>query len=157
MCLFRFEQAFFFPEESRKIAYSEVPIVGKAHQGAIVSLVERKTRYTKLIKVERATAETVKLAITTALSSFPVHSITFDNGKEFAFHLSIAEALNTTTFFARPYHSWERGTNENTNGLVRQYIPKKTDFATVSHEDVVRIEKLLNTRPRKCLGYNIPA
>ena len=132
-------------------------IVGKAHQGAIVSLVDRKTRYTKLIKVERATAEAVQLAITTALNSFPVHSITFDNGKEFASHLVIAEALNTATFFARPYHSWERGTNENTNGLVRQYIPKKTDFATVSHEDVARIENLLNTRPRKCLGYNIPA
>lgn len=131
-------------------------IVGKAHQGAIVSLVDRKTRYTKLIKVERATAEAVQLAITTALNSFPVHSITFDNGKEFASHLAIATALNTATFFARPYHSWERGTNENTNGLVRQYIPKKTDFATVSHEDVARIENLLNTRPRKCLSYNIP-
>lgn len=132
-------------------------IVGKAHQGAIVSLVDRKTRYTKLIKVERATAEAVQFAITTALRSFPVHSITFDNGKEFAFHLAIAETLNTATFFARPYHSWERGTNENTNGLVRQYIPKKTDLATVSHKDVARIENLLNTRPRKCLSYNIPA
>lgn len=131
-------------------------IVGKGHQGAIVSLVERKTRYTKLIKVERATAEAVQLAITTALLAFVVHSITFDNGKEFALHLLIAATLNTETFFARPYHSWERGTNENTNGLVRQYIPKKTDFATVSHEDVAKIEHLLNTRPRKCLGYNTP-
>lgn len=131
-------------------------IVGKAHQGAIVSLVERKTRYTCLIKVERATAEAVQTAITTALAPFPVHSITFDNGKEFAQHLAIAEALKTQTFFARPYHSWERGTNENTNGLVRQYIPKKTDFANISHEDVEKVEYLLNTRPRKCLDYNIP-
>jgi transposase, IS30 family len=131
-------------------------IVGKAHQGAIVRLVERKTRYTLLIKVERSTAEAVQLAITTALAPFPVHSITFDNGKEFAQHLSVAETLKTTTFFARPYHSWERGTNENTNGLVRQYIPKKTDFATVSHDDVARIEQLLNTRPRKCLRYDTP-
>jgi transposase, IS30 family len=131
-------------------------IVGKAHQGAIVSLVERKTRYTKLIKVERSTADAVQLAITTALLAFVVHSITFDNGKEFALHLVIAAALNTQTFFAKPYHSWERGTNENTNGLVRQYVPKKTDFATVSHEQVAKIEHLLNTRPRKCLGYNTP-
>lgn len=132
-------------------------IVGLGHRSAIVSLVERKTRYTKLIKVGQSTAHAVKTAITFALSGFKVHTITFDNGKEFAQHLDIAAALETETFFAKPYHSWERGLNENTNGLVRQYFPKKTDFAIITDADVARVENLLNNRPRKCLGYNTPA
>ena len=86
-----------------------------------------------------------------------VHTIIFDNGKEFSSHLAVAQTLAAQTFFATPYHSWERGLNENTNGLVRQYFPKKTDFATVTDADVARVEYLLNTRPRKCLGYNTPA
>lgn len=131
-------------------------IVGLGHRSAIVSLVERKTRYTKLIKVGQSTAHAVKAAITSALTGLEVHTITFDNGKEFAQHLAIAAALETKTFFAKPYHSWERGLNENTNGLVRQYFPKKTDFATITDADVVRVENLLNNRPRKCLGYNTP-
>jgi IS30 family transposase len=131
-------------------------IVGKNHQGAIVSLVERKTRYTVLSKVERSTAEAVKTAVTVGLKAFKVNTLTFDNGKEFAQHQEIAKTLNTAVYFARPYHSWERGTNENTNGLVRQYLPKKTDFATVTDEAVEHIAYLLNTRPRKCLGWKTP-
>jgi transposase, IS30 family len=131
-------------------------IVGKNHQGAIVSLVERKTRYTVLGKVERSTAEAVSAVITAGLKPFKVKTLTFDNGKEFAKHQAIATALNTAVYFARPYHSWERGTNENTNGLVRQYLPKKTDFATVTEEVVEHIAYLLNTRPRKCLGWKTP-
>jgi IS30 family transposase len=132
-------------------------IVGKAHQGAIVSLIERKTRYTKLVKVDRSTAAWVQQAITQALSALPVKTITFDNGKEFAHHQTIGQTLKAETYFAQPYHSWERGTNENTNGLVRQYLPKKTDFRHITQADVDRIEHLLNTRPRKCLHYNTPA
>jgi transposase, IS30 family len=131
-------------------------IVGKNHQGALVSLVDRTSRFTRLAKVSRSTAEQVKTAITVALRQDPVKTLTFDNGKEFAQHTEIATALNADTYFAKPYHSWERGTNENTNGLVRQYFPKKTDFATVSDADVARVEYLLNTRPRKCLGYKTP-
>lgn len=131
-------------------------IVGKNHQGAIVSLVDRTSRFTRLAKVSRSTAEEVKTAITWALRHDPVNTLTFDNGKEFARHAEIAADLNADAYFAKPYHSWERGTNENTNGLVRQYFPKKTDFATVSDADVARVEYLLNTRPRKCLGYKTP-
>lgn len=134
-------------------------IVGKGHRGAIVSLVERKSRYTKLIKVPRSTAKVVEAAITRALKPLKklVHTLTFDNGKEFSCHLAVGQALSAETFFATPYHSWERGLNENTNGLVRQYFPKKTDFATITDAEVARVEYLLNTRPRKCLGYNTPA
>ena len=133
-------------------------VVGLGHKNALVTLVERKTRLVKIMKVAANTAEEVKLAIIKALEAIKasVHTITFDNGKEFAYHLQVAEALETATFFARPYHSWERGANENTNGLIRQYFPKQTDFATISHEQVERAERLLNTRPRKCLGYQTP-
>lgn len=147
-------------ERSRIGDWEADTIVGKAHKGAIVSLVERKTRYTRLVKVERATAESVTAAITLALQAFKekqVYTVTFDNGREFAGHTQIAQALKAETYFAQPYHSWERGTNENTNGLVRQYFPKQTAFATVTDADVARVEYLLNHRPRKCLGYLSPA
>ena len=86
-----------------------------------------------------------------------VHTITSDNGKEFAGHGKIAQELGTGFFFATPYHSWERGLNEHTNGLVRQYFPKATDFHEVLGEDVRRVEELLNGRPRKVLNYRTPA
>ena len=147
-------------ERSRLGDWEGDTIVGKDHQGAIVSLVERKSRYTLLRKVEKRKAERVKMAITLALNPFKglaLKTLTYDNGKEFAEHAAISESLEVQTYFARPYHSWERGTNENTNGLVRQYFPKKTDFATLSEEDVARVQYLLNNRPRKCLGYRTPA
>ena len=81
---------------------------------------------------------------------------TSDTGKEFAKHQEVAKKLNADFFFARPYHSWERGLNENTNGLVRQYFPKKTDFAKLTQRDVDKVEYLLNTRPRKTLNYMTP-
>lgn len=145
---------------SRRGDWEGDTIVGKNHQGAIVSLVERKTRYTLLVKVLRSTADAVSTAITQGLKPFKgerLKTITFDNGKEFAQHSEIGRTLQADIYFARPYHSWERGTNENTNGLVRQYLPKKTDFVTVTDADVARIEYLLNHRPRKCLGYLCPA
>ncbi len=85
-----------------------------------------------------------------------VHTVTFDNGREFTLHQKIGKSLQAATFFAKPYHSWERGTNENTNGLVRQYFPKKTDFATITQADVRRVERILNNRPRKCLDCKTP-
>ena len=147
-------------ERSRLGDWEGDTIVGKDHQGAIVSLVERKSRYTLLRKVEKRKAERVKMAITLALNpfkGFALETITYDNGKEFAEHTAISKSLEVKTYFARPYHSWERGSNENTNGLVRQYFPKKTDFATLTEEDVARVEYLLNNRPRKCLDYKTPA
>lgn len=131
-------------------------IVGKGRTSALVTVVERKSRYTKIVRVPRATADLVSLALSQCLQGFPVETITFDNGKEFAYHLAVAEALKADTYFAQPYHSWERGLNENTNGLIRQYFPKGTDFDTVSDEEVARVEALLNSRPRKCLGYDTP-
>ncbi|WP_444932314.1 IS30 family transposase [Microbulbifer sp. SSSA002] len=85
-----------------------------------------------------------------------VHTITADNGKEFALHEKIGEALDAKVYFAHPYSSWERGLNENTNGLLRQYFPKKTDFKLVDQADVEAAVERLNNRPRKMLGYKTP-
>lgn len=146
-------------ERSRIGDWEADTIVGLGHKSALVSLVERKTRYTKLFKVASNTAELVKQAISISLSPHKdfVFTITFDNGKEFAYHQEVGKELEAETYFAKPYHSWERGLNENTNGLVRQYFPKKTDFTEITDEQVAQVEYLLNNRPRKCLGFNTPA
>ncbi len=85
-----------------------------------------------------------------------VHTLTYDNGKEFAYHQTVAKGLDAQGYFAHPYHSWERGLNENTNGLIRQYLPKGTDFRTLTLERVRSIMDRLNNRPRKCLGFKTP-
>jgi IS30 family transposase len=133
-------------------------IIGKDHVGAIVSLVDRATKMAKLVLVENKTAEVVTEAIETALSPVQdvVHTITLDNGKEFAMHEKVAASLNAKVYFAKPYRSWERPLNEHTNGLVRQYFPKKTRFDTLTEDEVKRVEDLLNNRPRKVLGYRTP-
>ena len=133
-------------------------IIGANGTGAIVSLVERKSRKTMLVKVGRKTAKAVKSAIVASLRPHKnkTRTITFDNGKEFTLHQKIGKSLKADTFFAKPYHSWERGTNENTNGLVRQYFPKKSDFAMITQGDVRRVERILNNRPRKCLDFKTP-
>lgn len=133
-------------------------IIGKNHQQAIVSVVERKSKLTRLAKVERKTEEAVKVAVIKLLKPVAacVHTITSDNGKEFAGHEAIAEALAAEFYFAHPYHSWERGLNENTNGLVRQYFPKGSDFTEVSDQQVQAVAARLNERPRKTLGFQTP-
>lgn len=131
-------------------------IVGKEMKGAIVTLVDRKSRFLRMGLVERRTKEAVKNMIINLLKDFPVHTITCDNGKEFAAHEEISEVLETETYFAHPYASWERGTNENTNGLIRQYFPKNTNFKDISNNDIHYVENRLNTRPRKCLGFDQP-
>ena len=85
-----------------------------------------------------------------------VHTLTYDNGKEFAYHQTVAEGLDAQGYFAHPYHSWERGLNENSNGLIRQYLPKGTDFHSLTHAQVRSIMDRLNNRPRKCLGFKTP-
>lgn len=133
-------------------------IVGAEHKGAILSLVERKSKYTLLRKLDAATAENTSAAIIAKMEphqSF-VHTITSDNGKEFAGHEEVAAQLEIGFYFAKPYHAWERGLNENTNGLVRQYFPKGSSFVTVSDEDVQRVQNLLNSRPRKTLKFKSP-
>lgn len=131
-------------------------VIGLGRTAALVTIVERMTRYTLICRVSRNTSLEVTKAIIRSLSGLPVRTLTFDNGKEFSDHLSIAQALQADTYFAKPYHSWERGLNENTNGLIRQYFPKKTDFNHVTDAQVKAVEDLLNHRPRKCLGYNTP-
>ena len=123
---------------------------------SLVTVVERKTGLTRIRKVARATAELTASAMIEALSTFVVKTNTSDNGKEFAHHHKVSEALNCKFYFAQPYHSWERGTNENTNGLIRQYFPKGTAFEKVTDEEIQRVEDKLNTRPRKRLGFKSP-
>jgi len=133
-------------------------IIGKGHKGAIVSLVERKSIYTLLGKVERKKADLVADMEIRLLSPLRdrVHTITKDNGLEFSGHQKVARKLKADIFFAHPYSSWERGLNENTNGLVRQYIPKSRKFDTVTDEEIDFIMHRLNHRPRKTLGYRTP-
>jgi IS30 family transposase len=133
-------------------------IIGKGHRQAIVSLVERKSRLALLRKVESKTAQAVADAVIELMKSLPVrtHTITADNGKEFADHERIARDLRTKIYFAHPYSSWERGSNENMNGLVRQYFPKKRSFATITQQEIDFVMDRLNNRPRKCLGFKSP-
>ncbi len=131
-------------------------IIGKEMKGAIVTLVDRKSRFLRMGLVEQRTKEAVKDTIIHLLKDYPVHTITCDNGKEFAAHEEIAQALEADIYFAHPYASWERGTNENTNGLIRQYIPKDMDFRKLTDLDISFVEYQLNTRPRKCLSFSPP-
>ena len=134
-------------------------IVGAGHKGAIVSLVDRASKYTLLQHVERKCAEPVKEAIIQALADIKqkVHTITYDNGTEFTQHQKINEALDCQSFFATPYHSWERGLNEHTNGLVRQFFPKGIPLHNICTHKLHNVQNLLNNRPRKALNYQTPA
>jgi len=133
-------------------------VIGKGHQQALVTLTERRSMYTMIAHVKKRTAAAVRQAIVRLLQSLkrPVYTITSDNGKEFAEHETISEALDAGFYFAHPYASWERGLNENTNGLIRQYFPKKMDFRTITKKQVNRVMNKLNNRPRKTLGYRTP-
>jgi transposase, IS30 family len=133
-------------------------IIGAKHKGAIVSYVDRHSKYTLLKKIGRKQAAQVTEATVEKMRNLPhpVLSITYDNGKEFAQHKVIAKALKTSCYFATPYHSWERGLNEHTNGLVRQYLPKSTQFTKISDQQIQTIEDKLNHRPRKVLQYKTP-
>ncbi len=133
-------------------------IIGKGHKQALVSLTERKSRLTLVAKVKRKSAELTSRSIRRLLEPIAskVITLTSDNGKEFARHQEIATALKADFYFAHPYSSWERGLNENTNGLIRQYFPKKHDFTTITEKDVSMVMNKLNNRPRKCLGFKTP-
>ena len=134
-------------------------IVGAGHKGALVSIVNRSSKFAILQLVGgKEFGGSGGVVVKRLLPHMEVvHTITSDNGKELAGHGKIAQELGTGFFFATPYHSWERGLNEHTNGLVRQYFPKATDFHEVLGEDVRRVEELLNGRPRKVLNYRTPA
>ena len=133
-------------------------LVGADRKSALVTLVERKSLLTLCAAVPQKTAHYVQQAIITLLSpiAHKVKTLTFDNGSEFIQHEKIAAALNAKTYFANPYSSWERGINENTNGLLRQFFPKATNFNTVSQEQIDHALSLLNNRPRKTRQYKTP-
>ena len=133
-------------------------VIGKQGGAVLVTLVERKTRWSVLAKAPNRTAREVSSVILDHLQplSSQVKTLTYDNGKEFALHQDIAKGLDACGYFAHPYHSWERGLNENTNGLVRQYFPKGQDLSGVTDAEVQSVMDKLNNRPRKCLGFKTP-
>ena len=133
-------------------------VIGKGHKGVLVTLSERVSKLNLIAHVPSKHADGVTEAIITMLKPYigELHTITFDNGKEFSYHEQIADALDVDTYFAHPYHSWERGLNENHNGLIRQYLPKDQPLEKVTTKQVIDIQTRLNKRPRKLLGYKTP-
>jgi|SRR6185369_16781553 len=134
-------------------------IVSRKSLAAVSVTCERKSRLVRLRKMERKTSREMVRGVTDALGALPIHarrSLTYDNGSENVDHQLINDELGTVSYFCQPFHSWEKGTIENTIGLVRRYIPKGTDLAKVSQAKLNRIERILNARPRKCLSFQTP-
>ena len=143
-------------EKSRKGDWEGDLVIGKNHKRALVTLVDRKTKKIKIALVESKEAEGVEKAVTNLLKRETSYTITFDNGKEFSNHKEMAQNTGAKIYFAHPYSSWERGLNENSNGLARQYFPKGSSFKDITHDDVAKVENILNNRPRKTLRYATP-
>jgi transposase, IS30 family len=133
-------------------------VIGKNHQGALVTIVDRVSKLTLIKKVASKHADIVTEATITLLRPYldKTLTITADNGKEFAGHEKIKAALDADVYFAHPYSSWERGLNENTNGLIRQYFTKGSSFGNITDKDVDEVMEKLNHRPRKTLNYKTP-
>ncbi len=134
-------------------------VEGKGHQGRLLTLVDRKSRYTAALKVKSKYSAEVMGAIKRALQQFPKdcrRTLTLDNGTEFSHFKRIERSLVRKVYFAHPYCSWERGTNENTNGLLRQYFPKQSDLSKISHQLLASVVSQINNRPRKCLNWRTP-
>lgn len=133
-------------------------VAGKQTGPRLVTLVERKKRFTLIGLAKNKSSEAVTDTILDMLSGYhdQVKTITYDNGKEFAGHLDVAKASHSKAYFAHPYSSWERGLNENTNGLIKQYFPKGSDFSLITKKDVKAVMNRINNRPKKCLGFKTP-
>ena len=134
-------------------------MVGKGRNGIVLTNVDRTSRYLVTRKLERPTARSVEAALVEAMRRMPPdkrRTETFDNGREFSAHESISRRLGLAVYFADPYSSWQRGTNENTNGLLRQYLPKSRDFGDLTAHELASYTWQLNNRPRKCLNYRTP-
>ena len=147
-------------DKNEEVGHWEIDtVIGKNHSGCLVTIVERVTKFTVSARLDSKHSDEVTAVAVTLLTPFKevVNTITSDNGKEFAKHEKISAQLKCDIYFAHPYHSWERGLNENTNGLLRQYFPKSTDFKTVSDSEVEDSVKCLNSRPRKGLDFKSPA
>ena len=146
-------------EEKTRIGDWEADLVsGVHHRGFLVTLVERKSKYTLIGQVKQKTAADVTAEIVRLLapSKKQVQTITYDNGREFSEHESVNEGLDCQSYFAKPYHSWERGLNENTNELIRQYFPKRADLRKLGGEEIAFVMERLNHRPRKTLAFKTP-
>ena len=146
-------------EQKKRIGDLEIDtVIGKDHKGALVTVVDRKSKFTLIKNLPSKEAEVVTQALIEMIQPIKAvtHTITSDNGKEFAYHKQVSAALDADFYFANPYHSWERGLNEHTNGLIRQYLPKKSEFLHISKEEIITIQNRLNHRPRKSLGYKTP-
>ena len=138
----------------------ETDLIIGSGKSSLQTVVERKLRYTKLTRVANQTAAASSHALIQALAEFPPElrrSITYDNGSENFEHMLVNKELKTNSYFCEPYHSWEKGTNENTNGIVRRKFPKRTNFDMLSLADIQAVETWLNNRPRKCLNFLTPA
>jgi transposase, IS30 family len=134
-------------------------MISRKSKVALNTLVERKSRLVLISKLLRKSAADTNRAVIGRLKKFPAkgrQTLTLDNGTENAKHEQLSAKLGIRCYFARPYASWQRGTNENLNGLIRWYLPKGTDFRKITSEQIARIEYLINSRPRKCLGYKTP-
>ena len=133
-------------------------VIGKGHQGILVTAVDRHSKFALIAPASSRHAQTVSKTLLRLLEPVkPItKTITSDNGKEFALHEIIAQKLEAGFYFVNPYHSWERGLNEHTNGLIRQYLPKEKTFSSLSNKEVAMIQNRLNHRPRKVLGYKTP-
>ena len=136
-------------------------IIGKYKQSAVATLVERVTRYTLIVPLAQGKdAVSVREALSKAVKNIPVHlrrTLTHDQGKEMSQHQQFTIDTNMTVYFADPASPWQRGTNENTNGLIRQFFPKGTDFRIVSDQEIQRVQDLLNERPRQILDFKTPS
>ena len=147
-------------ETRARVGHWEGDLINGAHEtGNLVTLVERNTRFSLIGRTDSKEAGEVTRAICALFAPLPKaarQGLTLDNGKEFARHEEMARTTGMDVFFAKPYHSWERGTNENTNGLIRRLYPKKSSFAGIGKQDLKRIDTFLNDRPRKCLGWLTP-
>jgi len=135
-------------------------VIGKNHKSAIATIVERKTRFTLILKLSSKKADEVADKFSKVLNKLNCKykkSMTYDNGIEMAKHEKITKLTDMKIYFAHPYSSWERGTNENTNGLIRRYLPKGTDFKTINETQLQIIQEKLNNRPRKIIGFKTPA
>ena len=146
-------------DERSEIGHWEADtIIGKGKHSTCLTVVERRSRFTRIAKLQRRTARVTTRRLRERLKPlvYAVRTITGDNGKEFSDHARISFGLDCQFYFADPYASWQRGTNENTNGLIRQYLPSKRDLSTLTGGEIQKIEKRLNHRPRKCLGFLTP-
>ena len=162
----RIKDRIFIDERSKEVEDRVIPghwesdlIIGKDNKSAIGTIVERKTRFLILVKLRNKSAKTVTSAFARELRNIPGQmrlSLTHDNGTEMAKHKLLTKKTQVKVYFAHPYSSWERGTNENTNGLIRDFFPKGTDFGTISKYKLKKVQDLLNERPRKVLNWRNP-